>query len=241
MPTRIEWTDESWNPITGCSQISEGCQNCYAKRMANRLKGRYGYPADEPFRVTMHRDRLHIPSDWKKPKRIFVSSMGDIFHNDVEWNWQFSIFQITASLKRHTFLFLTKRPGNAYKFLTGDGGFHLQRQGLGEWPFYNIWIGVSAENQKRYMERWLIAQDIPAAKLFISFEPLLGPIRFMNGMLPDWCIMGSETGAGARPMQPEWAIDLYDQCKAAGIPFFFKKESKGLPVPDHIKVREYPK
>ena len=363
--TKIEWANETWNPVTGCTPISAGCKNCYAARMAKRLAGRYGYPKDDPFSVTMHPDRLHIPGDWKKPRRIFVCSMGDIFHERVEWNWLFSIFQIAASLKRHTFLFLTKRPHNAYKFLAGDGGFHLQRQGLGNWPFENIWIGVTAENQKAAAERIPVFLQTPAAVRFVSVEPMLSPVdishwtdstrnndqsqkwdkgrqppcefrtnepfrtnnpcyrnfketpvvetsvgrkkphgkieEFTNcknqknlftgennnvgAFQPLQCeypndiglckgekkegtgrpnsglhaheaksqattgyqgpirlvICGAETGPKARHMELEWAIDLKNQCREAGIPFFFKKASKGDTVPDELNVREFPK
>jgi len=241
--TKIEWCDETWNPITGCTPISEGCQNCYAKRMANRLRGRFGYPEDEPFKVTMHGDRLHIPGDWKKPKKIFVCSMGDIFHEDVKWNWQFSILQIAASLKHHRFLFLTKRPQRALHFLGGDGGFHLQRQNLGDWPFKNLWLGVTTENQKRADERMPVLLQIPAAVRFVSIEPMLGYVNITDWLYKtlhidkyrlDWVIAGPETGPGARPCKPEWIENLYEQCQEAGVPFFDKRKTGWI-------AREFPK
>jgi len=233
--TKIEWCDETWNPITGCTPISEGCQNCYAKRMANRLRGRFGYPEDEPFKVTMHGDRLHIPGDWKKPKKIFVCSMGDIFHEDVKWNWQFSILQIAASLKHHRFLFLTKRPQRALHFLGGDGGFHLQRQNLGDWPFKNLWLGVTTETQDRYDERWsILGNNIPAAVKFVSIEPALEYVNIdIFAPWPDWVIWGPETGPGKRPYKDEWAEATYEQCREKNIPFFDKRK-------DYL-AREFPK
>jgi protein gp37 len=183
MASKIEWTDESWNPITGCTKISEGCKNCDAERMAKRLAGRFGYPKDEPFKVTMHHDRLHVPSSWKKPRRIFVNSMGDTFHPEVEWNWLFSIFQMAGELPRHTFMFLTKRPRRMSHELRGDLGTHLQRQAwCTEWPLPNVWLGASIENNDYHSRiEWLL--DAPAAKRFVSCEPLLSPIdltKYLN-------------------------------------------------------------
>jgi len=231
--TSIEWATASWNPVTGCTKISEGCQNCYAERMSKRLAGRYGYPKDEPFKVTNQPDRLHQPGDWKKPKRIFVCSMSDIFHDDVEWNWLFSIFQIAGMLPRHQFLFLTKRPERAEQLLNGDLGYHLQRQDWCDtWPIPNILIGTTAENQKRADERIPILLQIPAAARFVSVEPMLGPVdidwslgRIESTKLPsiDWVICGGESGPGARPMHPEWAASLAWQCIKANVPFFFKQ------------------
>ena len=167
MPTKIEWADESWNPITGCTPISDGCKNCYAKRMAQRLKGRAGYPLDDPFRVTFHPDRLDQPLKWKKPRRIFVVSMGDLFHEDVE-DWQLDrIFDrvFDDSLSRHTFMILTKRPERMRDYIQSVG---FVRD--------NVWLGVTAENQAMADERIPILLQIPAAKRFLSLEPLLGPV-----------------------------------------------------------------
>jgi protein gp37 len=242
MSTKIEWTDETWNPITGCTPISEGCQNCYAKRMANRLKGRYGYSKDDPFKVTYHPGRLAQPLKWKKPRKIFVCSMGDIFHPDVKREWAEEVWNIMARCPQHTFIILTKRPENAPM--------------ADNWWFPNIWLGVTAENQKRANVRIPILLRIPAAVLFVSVEPMLSEIYLtdipiinsdvtMNVLKRasvfsphiDWVICGAETGPGARYMDPAWARALHYQCRFDDVPFFFKKASAGwtLELP-----REYP-
>ena len=217
MTSKIEWTDETWNPVTGCTPISEGCANCYAKRMATRLKGRFGYPADDPFRVTFHPDRLEDPLHWKKPRRIFVCSMGDLFHEDVKTDDIYRIIVRMEEAKQHTFLILTKRPKRMLELMNNPKWFAANP---------NLWLGVTAENQARFNERWLIAQQIPAAKLFVSMEPLLGPIRFLwNARKPDLIIAGCESinGKPGRKTEYHWLRDIKDQCVEAGIPFFLKQ------------------
>ena len=217
--TKIEWTDSTWNPVTGCTPISEGCDHCYAKRMANRLAGRYGYPKDDPFRVTFHPDRLDRPLRWKNPRRIFVGSMTDLFHPDVTLEWLGKILCITERCPQHTFMFLTKRPELVEYYLFP--GRH------------NCWLGVTAENQARADERIPILLQIPAAVRFVSLEPLLGQIDLRRAFGSegarqtyieqfDWVIAGGETSHGARPMHPNWVRSLRDQCQATGVPFFFK-------------------
>ena len=236
--TKIQWAKASWNSVTGCSPVSEGCTNCYAKRIANRLKGRFGYPKDDPFKVTFHPDRLYQPLKWKKPRRIFVCSMGDIFHGNLRhysgkdlppWEVIFCIYATMMKATQHTYIILTKRPENMLEFYN-------------EWIrasdlLSHVWVGCTAENQKRYDERWSIAQQIPAAKLFVSGEPLLGPIDFSGfARKPDWVICGAETGPGARPMDPYWARNLRDQCKAANVPFFMKAMSGKEPIPSDLQM-----
>jgi protein gp37 len=249
MPTKIEWTEETWNPVTGCTPISEGCQNCYAKRMAKRLAGRCGYPKDEPFKVTLHLDKLKQPLKWKKPRRIFVCSMGDLFHNDVPINWLQEVFDVMWVNKHHTFLILTKRPDKVLKYI------EIAKK-LNYWAVLpNVWLGVTAENQQRADERIPILLQIPAAKRFVSVEPMLGPldltnIRFdkwtvmnllegcgitnrpgyMGQSLPnvhcnkiDWVICGSESGPNHRKTKIEWIRDLREQCISANVPFFLKQ------------------
>jgi len=232
--TKIEWAEKVWNPTTGCSHAgSPGCDNCYAKRMANRLKGRYGYPKDDPFRVIFHSDRLEEPLHWKKPSRIFVVSMGDIFHDDVDGFWLSAIWSIIERAYWHTFLILTKRP-ERFGRLTPS------------LPFYkNIWLGVSVENQRTADERIPILLQIPAAKRFVSVEPMLNEVDFTYGtgvvtFSPDddnpawlegldWVICGGETGPKARPMHSDWVRSLRDQCQAASVPFFFKSWGEWKP------------
>lgn len=231
--TKIEWTDETWNPVTGCRPISEGCQNCYAKRMANRLRGRYGYPADDPFRVTFHPDKLGQPLKWKKPKRIFVCSMGDLFAAHFDTIRKVLTQPKTPSGKKHTYMILTKRPLRMLEFYSTYPWYTEDNQ--------NIWLGVTAENQAMADERIPVLLQIPAAVRFVSVEPMLEPVDIRPWIYAlDWVICGAETGPGARPMKLEWARDLRDQCKAAGVPFFFKKATGKL-IPDDLMIREFPK
>jgi protein gp37 len=215
MGTKIEWAEETINPITGCTPISEGCAHCYAKRMATRLAGRYGYPKDDPFRPgVFHPEELKKPAKWRKPRRIFVCSMGDIFHDRVKPADLYDVFEMMQECQQHTFILLTKRPERAPKNET--------------WWTENIWLGVTVENQ-RHDDRILKLKEIPAAKKFISFEPLIGSIEFLPHILKwiDWAIVGAETGPGKRKMETEWATRIRDQCVSAGVPFFFKKDSNG--------------
>lgn len=245
MSTKIEWATETWNPVTGCTPVSEACQNCYAKRMANRLRGRFGYPEDEPFRVTLHPEKLDEPLKWKKPRRVFVCSMGDLFHEKVHPYDIMRIFNVMAQAKQHTFMVLTKRPENLLAFyerlrpgVTIPGPYFSicgKGQGYAGSPPRlpdNIWIGVTAENQQRADERIPILLQIPAAVRFVSVEPMLGPVDlsyFINSL--DWVICGGETGPGARPMHPDWVRSIRDQCRDAGTPFFFKQWGDWAPIP----------
>lgn len=238
--TRIEWAEAVWNPVTGCTPVSEGCQNCYAKRMAYRLRGRCGYPEDEPFKVTLHPERLDEPLRWKKPRKVFVCSMGDLFHEDIDDGFLCRVFDIMIVAKQHTFLILTKRPERMKDFIVRCV------HGVPK----NIWLGVTAENQQRADERVPILLKIPAAVRFVSVEPMLGPVnidgylgfngprRMGDGLMYywvapkiDWVICGGETGPGARPMHPDWVRNLRDQCQDAGTPFFFKQWGEYKPLP----------
>jgi protein gp37 len=231
--TRIEWADSVWNPVTGCSPVSEGCENCYAKRMSKRLAGRCGYSKDEPFKVTLHPDRLGQPLRWKKPRRIFVCSMGDLFHEDVDDGFLCRVFEAIAVAEQHTFMILTKRPERMREF--------FMRCVHGIWD--NLLLGVTAENQQRADERIPILLQIPAVRRFVSVEPMLGPVNPVAALdaaiviegkveIPavdgidnwlHWVICGGETGPGARPMHPDWVRSLRDQCQSAGVPFFLKQ------------------
>jgi len=213
--SKIELTDKTWNVITGCSPVSEACQNCYAKRMSNRLRGRYGYPSDEPFRVTFHPDKLDQPIKWKKPRKIFVCSMGDLFHDDVKTEWLLDIWEIAKSCPQHTFQWLTKRPLNMQRF------FETQNLPI----FDNLWIGVTAENQKCWDERVPILMKIPAAIRFVSVEPMLGPIS--TDPVVDWIICGCESGPKARPTNISWFRNLRDRCIKSNTPFFLKQIKVG--------------
>lgn len=255
MKTKIEWATHTWNPVTGCTPISEGCEHCYAARMAKRLAGRCGYPQDYPFQPgTFHANRLNDPLKIKKSSMIFVCSMGDLFHESVDVDVIFKILEVIDKASHHTYVLLTKRPEAMRSFfeITGDWD-------SSEWP--NLWLGVTAENQARADERIPILLSIPAAVRFVSVEPMLGPVD-LSSYIPSadgfvsspngpmhiddgapcisWVICGGETGPGARPMHPDWARSLRDQCKAAGVPFFMKKMSGGVIPTRDLMVREYP-
>ena len=264
--SNIEWTDKVWNPVTGCTSVSEGCRNCYAKRMANRLKGRFGYPADDPFKVTLHPERLDEPQGWKKPRRIFVCSMSDLFHKDVPDYFISRVLNVPMrGAHRHTYLILTKRPDRAKSFLEGfyNGTGKVvacvdeNRKPIPTKPCPRIYLGVSVEDQPSADHRIPYLLQTPAAKRFVSYEPALGPVDFKGHIEPYWecpkchswsiskpvnpptccsfpskwklnyginqIIMGGETGPGARPMHPDWARSVRDQCVEADVPFFFKQ------------------
>jgi protein gp37 len=227
--------------------------------MAARLAGRYGYPADEPFRVTLHLDRLDEPLRWKKPRQIFVSSMGDLFHESVPFGFVEEVWR-RFTIKRHSFLVLTKRPQRMLDF------YRYWRDGP-DFEFWadNLWLGVTAENQNRAGERIPILLNIPAAVRFVSVEPMLEPVD-IERWLPisqsyrrwrehrgdrdrwiDWFIIGCESGPNRRPMKLEWVVDLVRQCKATGVPVFVKQIEVNGRVshdpqewPEELRVRELP-
>ena len=198
--TKIEWCDYTWNPITGCSAISEGCAHCYAETLSRRFGWTWG-------QAVFHAKRLGDPMSAKRPSRIFVCSMGDFFHESVCPGWQVAVQEVMARCLRHTFLILTKRPDTEM---------------IEDSDRSNIWWGVTTENQARFDERWITLAKSSAGTAFISAEPLLGPID-LTGAMPDWVIAGPETGPGARPCNPAWIESLAAQCRAAGIPFFDKR------------------
>lgn len=212
--SRIDWTEYTWNPITGCSPVSEGCEHCYAKRMSERF---YGAGS---FAVQVHQDRLDDsePQRSRKSKVFFVSSMGDLFHDEVPDAVLQRVFDImyATSVKGHTFLLCTKR---------------VERMAQWATPASHIWYGVTAENQRRLDERVSVLQGVDGIQRFISAEPLLSvlDISAYAGCL-GWVIAGGETGPGARPMQMDWPVELRDQCVSAGIPFFFKSWGAYAPV-----------
>ena len=230
--TGIEWTDATWNPIRGCSRVSEGCRHCYAERVAARFSGP-GLPYEglavmrdgEPRwtgKTQMIWKHLEDPLRWRRPRRIFVNSMSDLFHEDLAPDWIGRIFAIMAAAPQHTFQILTKRPRRMHGFVAGPSS-DPKAANIG-WPLPNVWLGVSAENQATADERIPLLLETPAAVRFVSAEPLLGAIDLdVHGPELDWLIVGGESGPGARPMQPEWARSLRDQCVDAGVAFFFKQ------------------
>lgn len=260
--SRIEWTDSTWNPTRGCSLVSAGCTNCYAMRVAHRFSG-----DEQPYAgltkmtshgpvwtgaVTIRPEMLLQPMHWRKPQRIFVDSMSDLFHEEVPDDFILSVFTVMARCPQHTFQVLTKRPERMEYLLTtwGNQGLTL-REGRGV-VLPNVWLGVSVEDQATADERIPLLLQTPAAVRWISAEPLLGPIDLLSTGkgdilyececggagcdlcegIPrlDWVVVGGESGPNARPMHPDWARSLRDQCQAAGVPYFFKQWGQWYPI-----------
>lgn len=254
MSTNIEWATEVWNPVTGCTQISTGCANCYAKRMANRLAGRCGYPKENPFFVTLHPDRLADPLCWKKSRRVFVCSMADLFHAEVPDAYRVMVCEMINRCSYagggvgpdHTFLLLTKRAEKMMHFFTGlrwsDEAMCFATHGP-HWSSLNssLWLGVTVEDQE-HTWRLNCLEETPAAHRFVSVEPMLSPVDltpWLNKL--DWVICGGETGPGHRPMAGLWAMDLLAQCREYKVPFFFKNLAGRItPIPQSLQVRELP-
>lgn len=208
--TSIEWTESTWNPLTGCTKVSPGCLNCYAERMALRLRAMGNPNYANGFSTTMHEDVLELPLRWAKPQNIFVNSMSDLFHEDVPEQFIFRVFDIMRRADWHRFQILTKRSGKLI-----DLSPRLQ------WTA-NIWMGVSVESE-RYAFRIDDLRETGANVKFLSLEPLLGPISKVNLEGIDWVIVGGESGPKSRKMKESWVIDIRDQCQAAKVPFFFKQ------------------
>jgi len=208
--SHIEWTDATWNPVTGCTKISPGCKHCYAERLANRLKlmGQKNYL--NGFEVTLQPQMLELPLRWKAPKRIFVNSMSDLFHEDVPLEFIQRVFHIMCTADWHQYQLLTKRAERLREL-----SHHLP------WP-PQVWMGVSVENTD-YVQRIDHLRKTGACVKFLSLEPLLAPLRKLDLREIDWVIVGGESGPGARPMDPAWVVDIRDQCMRAGVAFFFKQ------------------
>ncbi|MCK4340266.1 MAG: DUF5131 family protein [Phycisphaerae bacterium] len=216
--TKIEWCHKTWNPITGCgnSVISVGCERCYARRAAEGrfLRGRYGYDQVNPFQVTFHPDRLDKPLHWRKPRRVFVNSMGDLHHEDVPYEWLHRVYRVMEKTPRHTYLVLTKRPDHVQVYLPVGASS-------------NVWLAVTVEDQRRADERVPTLLEIDAAVRFVSFEPLLESIANPPPKI-DWAIIGPETGPGRRICRPEWMRGLIEYYSHLDVPIFVK----AFPLPD---------
>jgi protein gp37 len=256
--SKIEWTEATWNPVTGCTKVSPGCDHCYAERVTERFHGKGSFAT-----VTLHPDRLDQPIRWRRPRRIFVNSMSDLFHDAVPDEFVADVFAVMAMAERHTFQVLSKRPARMRSLLSSRAFLDLvmdrvlredpaarRRFAETRWPLRNVWLGVSVENQQWADIRVPALLGTPAAVRFLSCEPLLGPVNlhrghatcpvhdfsggFCTGPCPDrytidWVIAGGESGQGARPMHPAWARTLRDECAAAGVPFFFKQWGEWAP------------
>jgi protein gp37 len=206
----IEWTESTWNPVTGCTKISLGCDNCYAERLALRLQAMGQPNYANGFKLTIQEQMLELPLRWKAPQMIFVNSMSDLFHRDVPTEYINRVFAVMKQASQHRFQVLTKR------------SLRLARLGKAlDWQ-PNIWMGVSVES-KEYTFRIDHLRDTDAHVKFLSLEPLLGPLPELNLQDIDWVIVGGESGPGARVMRLEWVLDIRDQCLRAGVPFFFKQ------------------
>lgn len=253
--TKIEWSDRVWNPVTGCTKVSPGCDHCYAENIARRFAGGKSFP--NGFDVTLRHDKLDEPRRWRTPSRVFVNSMSDLFHDDVPSAFIAAVFDVMRETPQHTYQILTKRHARMRSLMRsaapGEG-----------WPLPNVWLGVSVEDQKRADLRIPALLNTRARVRFLSCEPLLGPVDLGNvdwdgatGLTVlehppngiDWVIVGGESGVGARRMELEWAASLVRQCRAAAVPVFVKQlgsahgAHKGGDMdtwPTELRVREFP-
>jgi len=273
--TGISWTDATWNPIRGCSRVSEGCRHCYAEQVAARFAGpgqpyeglakKVGGEARWTGEVRFIEEHLTDPLRWRKPRRIFVNSMSDLFHENLTDEQIDRVFAVMALAPRHTFQVLTKRPARMLTYMTGladRGGsgrgfarLEASARGLGytmrfngmpllSWPISNVHLGVSVENQAAADERIPLLLQTPAAVRWISAEPLLGPID-LGGAALDWVVVGGESGSEHRPMNMAWLASIVARCRANGIPVWVKQDSgfrSGLQgaIPDDLWVQQFP-
>ncbi len=274
MPTKITWADETWNPISGCTKISEGCKNCYAEKMSRRqvaigfARHERGIGNDDTWiaysnaidpdtgrwsgQITCRPEKLYEPLRWRKPRRVFVCSMSDLFHEDVPTAFIGRVLNVIAQMAIHTsFLLLTKRPRRMLDVLSRYYEMFNRNH-----PLKNIWAGVTAENQRRADERIPILLQIPAVVRFVSVEPMLEWMDIFTALYTDdeweqtmpvldWVIVGGESGPGARPMRKEWVRAMRNQCQAAGVPFLFKQQvingkKVSLPELDGKVWNQYP-
>ncbi|NUP35955.1 MAG: phage Gp37/Gp68 family protein [Streptomyces sp.] len=257
--SKIEWTDATWNVVTGCEKVSPGCDNCYAETFAERWRGIPGHHFETGFDVTLRPERMMLPLKWRKPKRIFANSMSDLFHKDVPDAYIAEVFSVMARTPQHTYQVLTKRHGRMRSLLSRPS-FRDSLAHLADWPLSNVWLGVSVEDQKRADLRIPALVDTPAAVRFLSCEPLLGPVWISDHIWQEcpccegeghdeacarcadnhcdsghirklhWVIVGGESGRGARPMAPQWATSIRDQCKQHHVPFLFKQWGEYAPT-----------
>lgn len=208
--SNIEWTEATWNPVTGCHEVSPGCAHCYAKTFAERWRGVPGHHYEQGFDLRLWPERLEQPLQWKKPRVIFVNSMSDLFHEGIPNDYIAQVFDVMVRAKQHTFQILTKRENRLAELAPAL-----------PWG-NNIWMGVTIEN-RRFVHRADRLREVPAAVRFISAEPLLGPLEGLDLAGIDWLISGGESGHKNRPVKEEWLLELRDRCAADGVAYFFKQ------------------
>jgi protein gp37 len=253
--TPIEWTRSddgsagaTWNPVTGCTKVSEGCDHCYAETFAERWRGVPGHPFEQGFDVRLWPERLTLPLRWRRPRRVFLNSMSDLWHDAVGADLIARVFAVIAVAEQHTFQVLTKRPGRMHSLLSDEAFWHQVQKAAAEYGpspeamaaidgrfLPNLWLGVSVETQKWASVRLdKLAATSAAAVRFASCEPLLGELDIRSWLAGglQWVIAGGESGPGARPMHPDWARSLRDQCQDAGVPYFFKQWGAFAPEAD---------
>jgi len=270
--TGIGWTDATWNPVIGCTKVSQGCKLCYAKTLHDQRHKAYLAGKKIPAQyarsfeyIQVISERLTDPYRWRKPRRIFVNSMSDLFHEDLPFRYIAEVFTAMWQNPRHTFQVLTKRPGRLLEFYSWNyppamAAAEARADWLGSGP--NIWLGTSTENQETADQRIPLLKETPAAIRFLSCEPLLGPIDILRHIGTDrerkipgqgiwippaigWVIIGGETGLGHRVMRIEWLEQIVEDCRAAGVPVFVKQDSGGLPggkgrIPDRLWIQRFP-
>lgn len=234
LSSSIEWTDTTWNPTTGCSRVSPGCENCYAERLSLRL-GRSAKPWTAPNaseNVQLHPDRLAHPYKWRAPVRVFVNSMSDLFHELVPAEFITMVFSVMEETPQHTYQILTKRPDRMRAFISS---WLDERGDRARGPLPNVWLGTSIEDQRRARERVPALLLTPAAVRFVSCEPLLGPLDVTSYLSElDWVIDGGESGPGRRPADPDWFRSLREQCVSAGTAYFHKQGNSFRPGQDRL-------
>jgi protein gp37 len=235
--TQIEWTDATWNPVTGCTKITSGCDNCYAERFSERFRGVPDHPFENGFELTLRPARLKQPLAWRQPRRIFVNSMSDLFHKEVPRSFIDQVFDTMETATWHTFQVLTKRSSLLTRYLAKRYPNTLAPE--------HIWLGVSVEDAQNAV-RIKHLRAARASIKFVSFEPLIGPVGPVDLSGIDWAIVGGESGPRSRPMEKAWALELHDQCRAQKVAFFFKQWGGIRPKSGGRKLRgrewsEYPK
>lgn len=240
--SKIEWTDHTFNPWIGCQKVSPGCDHCYAETLMDKRFGKVEWgPRGERKKTSAEY--------WKKPlqwsltatlnnvrQRVFCASLGDVWDNRVPVEWRIDLLHLIRDTPQLDWLLLTKRPENIAKMLP------VATRGMMPWPWANVWLGVSCEDQERFDHRWPILHKVPAAVRFISYEPALGPLTLQgHEVRPNWLICGGESGHGARLMKKQWALDLRDECYSLNVAFFMKQMTGKRPIPDDLFVRQFPR